>query len=69
MELARRGAPLDQLWALDVKVRTRTRHLKLGVNPAETICNRAQTTMHHLVSLVIAVFMLMYLGLALVRFS
>ncbi len=39
-------------------------------NPfAETICNRAQTKMHRLVLLVIAVFMFMYLGLALMRLS
>lgn len=39
-------------------------------NPfAETVCNRAQTRIHHLILLVIAVFMLMYLGLAVVRFS
>lgn len=37
-------------------------------NPfAETICNRAQTRMHHLMLMVIAVFMLMYLGLGFVR--
>ena len=39
-------------------------------NPlAETICNRAQAMMHRLVLLVIAVFVLMYLGLALIRLS
>ena len=39
-------------------------------NPfAEAISNRAQTRMHHLVLLVIAVFVLMYLGLAFVRLS
>jgi hypothetical protein len=39
-------------------------------NPfAETICNRAQTRLHHLVLLVIGVFILMYLALALVRLS
>ena len=39
-------------------------------NPfAETICNRAHTGMHHLVLLVIAVFVLMYLGLAFIRLS
>jgi hypothetical protein len=39
-------------------------------NPfAETICNRAQIRMHRLVLLVIAVFMLLYLGLALIRLS
>jgi hypothetical protein len=39
-------------------------------NPfAETICNRAQTQMHRLVLLVIGVFMLMYLGLALMRLT
>jgi hypothetical protein len=37
-------------------------------NPfAETICNRAQTRIHHLIVMVIAVFMLMYLGLGFVR--
>ena len=39
-------------------------------NPfAEAICNRAQTRMHHLVLLVIAVFVFMYLGLGYVRLS
>jgi hypothetical protein len=39
-------------------------------NPfTETICNRAQGRMHQLVLLVIAVFMFMYLGLALIRLS
>jgi hypothetical protein len=39
-------------------------------NPfAESVCNRAQVRIHHLVLLVIAVFVLMYLGLALVRLS
>jgi hypothetical protein len=39
-------------------------------NPfAQTICNREQTRMHHLMLLVIAVFMLMYLGLGFVRLS
>jgi hypothetical protein len=39
-------------------------------NPfTESICNRTQTRLHHLVLLVIAVFVLMYLGLGLVRFS
>ena len=39
-------------------------------NPlAETICNRAQARMHRLILLVIAVFVLMYLGLALIRLS
>ena len=39
-------------------------------NPfAETICNRAQTKIHHLILLVIAVFVLMYLGLGFVRLS
>jgi hypothetical protein len=39
-------------------------------NPfAESVCNRAQTRLHQLVLLVIAVFVLMYLGLGLVRFS
>ena len=37
-------------------------------NPfAETICNRAQTRMHHLVLLVIAVFVFVYLGLGYVQ--
>jgi hypothetical protein len=39
-------------------------------NPfAEIICIRAETRLHHLVLLVIAVFVLMYLGLGFVRFS
>jgi hypothetical protein len=39
-------------------------------NPfTETICNRAQTGMHRLILLVIIVFMLMYLGLAVIRLS
>ena len=39
-------------------------------NPfAETVCNRAQNRMHHLVLLMIAVFMFLYLGLALIRLS
>jgi hypothetical protein len=39
-------------------------------NPfSEAISNRAQTRMHYLVLLVIAVFVLMYLGLAFVRLS
>jgi hypothetical protein len=33
----------------------------------ETLCDPAQTNIHHLVLLVIAVFMLMYLGLGYVR--
>lgn len=39
-------------------------------NPfAETVCNRAQNRMHQLVLLLIAIFMLLYLGLALLRLS
>jgi hypothetical protein len=39
-------------------------------NPfAETICNCAQTRIHHLILLVIAVFVLMSLGLGFVRLS
>jgi hypothetical protein len=39
-------------------------------NPfAETMASRAQARMHQLVLLMIAVFMLMYLGLALIRLS
>jgi hypothetical protein len=39
-------------------------------NPfAETVCNRAQTRLHRLILLVIAVFMLMYVGLGFIRFS
>lgn len=39
-------------------------------NPfAETVCNRAQIRMHRLVLLMIAVFILLYLGLALIRLS
>ena len=39
-------------------------------NPfAETICNHAQTRIHYLILLVIAVFMFMYVGLGFVRFS
>jgi hypothetical protein len=39
-------------------------------NPfAETVCNRAQNRMHQLVLLMIAIFMLLYLGLALLRLS
>ena len=39
-------------------------------NPfAESICNQAQARLHQLVLLVIAVFVLMYLGLGFVRFS
>ena len=37
-------------------------------NPfTETICNRAQTRIHHLILVVIAVFVLMYVGLGFVR--
>ena len=35
----------------------------------ETLCDPAQTNIHHLVLLVIAVFMLMYLGLGYVRLA
>jgi len=35
----------------------------------ETLCDRAQTNIHHLVLLVIAIFMLMYLGLGYIRFA
>jgi hypothetical protein len=39
-------------------------------NPfGETICNREQTRIHHLILVVIAVFALMYLGLGFVRLS
>ena len=39
-------------------------------NPfAETVCNRAQNRMHQLVLLMIAIFMLLYLGLAFLRLS
>ena len=39
-------------------------------NPfAETICNRARKRMHFLVLLMIAVFMFMYLGLAVIRLT
>jgi hypothetical protein len=39
-------------------------------NPfAEAVCNRAQTTIHYLILLVIAVFVMMYLGLGLMRLS
>ena len=39
-------------------------------NPfAESICNRSQARLHRLVLLVIAVFVLMYIGLGFVRFS
>ena len=39
-------------------------------NPfAETIYNRAQARMHHLILLVIAVFMFVYIGLGFVRLS
>jgi hypothetical protein len=33
----------------------------------ETLCDRAQTNIHHLIVVVIGVFMLMYLGLGLIR--
>ena len=35
----------------------------------ETLCDRAQTNIHHLILLVIAVFVLMYLGLGWIRVS
>jgi hypothetical protein len=35
----------------------------------ETLCDRAQTNIHHLILLVVAVFMLMYLGLGWIRLS
>ena len=39
-------------------------------NPfAETVCNRAQTSIHYLILLVIGVFILMYLGLGFIRLS
>jgi len=39
-------------------------------NPfSETVCNRAQNRMHQLVLLMIAIFMLLYLGLAVLRLS
>ena len=39
-------------------------------NPfAETVCNRARRRMHFLVLMMIAVFMLMYLGLAVIRLA
>jgi len=39
-------------------------------NPfAETVCNREQTQIYHLILVVIAVFVLMYLGLGYVRLS
>ena len=39
-------------------------------NPfAETVCNRARRRMHLLVLLMIAVFMVMYLGLAVIRLA
>jgi hypothetical protein len=34
----------------------------------ETLCDRAQTNIHHLILLVIGVFVLMYLGLGYIRF-
>jgi hypothetical protein len=43
------------------------RHLP---NPfAESICNRAQTQIYHLILVVIAVFVLMYLGLGYIRLA
>ena len=39
-------------------------------NPlAETVCNRAQTQIYHLILTVIVIFMLMYLGLGLIRIA
>jgi hypothetical protein len=43
----------------------RPKHLPNALD--ETLCDPAQTNIHHLVLLVIAVFMLMYLGLGYVR--
>jgi hypothetical protein len=34
----------------------------------ETLCDRAQTNIHHLILLVIVVFVFMYLGLGYIRF-
>jgi hypothetical protein len=45
----------------------RFKHLPNALD--ETLCDRAQTNIHHLVLLVIAVFMLMYLGLGYVRLA
>ena len=45
----------------------RFKHLPNALD--ETLCDRAQTNIHHLVLLVIAVFMLMYLGLGYIRFA
>jgi hypothetical protein len=45
----------------------RFRHLPNALD--ETLCDHAQTNIHHLVLLVIAVFMLMYLGLGYIRFA
>jgi hypothetical protein len=45
----------------------RFKHLPNALD--ETLCDRAQTDIHHLVLLVIAVFMLMYLGLGYIRFA
>jgi hypothetical protein len=39
-------------------------------NPlAETVCNRAQTQIYHLILVVIVIFMLMYLGLGFIRLA
>ena len=45
----------------------RFKHLPNALD--ETLCDRAQTNIHHLVLLVITVFMLMYLGLGYIRFA
>jgi hypothetical protein len=45
----------------------RFKHLPNALD--ETLCDRAQTNIHHLVLLVIAIFMLMYLGLGYIRFA
>jgi hypothetical protein len=45
----------------------RFKHLPNALD--ETLCDRAQTNIHHLVLLVIAVFMLMYLGLGYISFA
>jgi len=45
----------------------RFKHLPNALD--ETLCDRAQTDIHHLVLLVIAVFMLIYLGLGYIRLA
>ena len=46
---------------------SRFKHLP---NPlAETVCNRAQTQIYHLILVVIVIFMLMYLGLGFIRLA